>query len=180
MQKVVVEDLKMVTLKNLPDVTSMNGSVDVMAIRSMLRPILIIKENRDNPGPGLEMAIDYYAPAAAARLGMAVDRTQYIVKSETDHDDTYIIVDLPKLIVDPWGRSHAGAGDTHWREMPIAYYESIMKVTGNSTSRQIGRIGVFHGPDGVLRRRLIEAYNGSSYFSKGERIKGRLVRTEEA
>lgn len=162
------------TLRNLPDTERFNGTVNVTAITGMLRPILVLEEAPEKVGPPIALAIDYYAPAAAARLGLPVNRTLYVLKEKGLHDDKYKIVDLSDLVVDPWGRTHAGGGDTVWREMPRAFYENLMDTLGLEYSNMTGMTWAFAMSNGYLENHKIGGYDGENYYSvEGKKIKGR-------
>lgn len=165
------------TLHNLPDAEKFNGSLVATAIGGLLRPILVMEGISKPDSPPINLAIDYYAPAAAARLGLPVERTLYVLKEDGVHDDRYTIVDLPKLIVDPWGRTHAGGGKLVWRDLPKPIYESIMGYLGKNKSNMIGKSWVFVMPNRTLKRFSIGGYDGNNYYDgDGHKIIGKISR----
>lgn len=164
------------TLINIPNDDRFNGVIDVVALYYDIKPILILSLNQDHDGPDLNMAIDYYAPAAIARMGMPFNQTRVIVKTPGLFDDNFVEVLLPSITRDPWGVLHAGKGHIQWREIPGHQYQHIMSAIGSKESNCIGMTGIFLNDDGILLHRKIERYNGQHYFNYAGKIIGQLLR----
>lgn len=162
-------------LKNLPDTERFNGAVKATVISGLLRPIMILEDTPENTGPLIPLSIDYYAPAAAARLGLSVKNTIYILKEEGVGDDKYMMVDLPNLVTDPWGRTHAGGGEIKWKSLPKDYYEKITGILDTPTTRHLNHKRTFKMFNGSLCQHKITGYDGMNYYNEnGEKINGRI------
>lgn len=173
---VIVKTMK---LDNLPDAEKFNGTIIATAIFYDINPVLILEEHPNNTGPELNLAIDYYAPAAAARLGLVVDKTQYIVKTKGILDYDYKDVILPGLIKDPWGTYHAGNGDVRWVNIELNRLSLILSDAKEETSRHLGKTGVFVKQNGEVIREKIKNYDGTHYYnSKNEAVFAELLRLE--
>jgi hypothetical protein len=166
-------------LEELPDSEKFNGIINATSIHYDINPILILEENIANTGPSLELAIDYYGPSAAARMGLPVDRVRYIVKSQGEFDHEYLEVWLPGLIEDDWGLLHAGDGEVTWGEIHHNQLESFLGEIGEIPTMNLGKTGIFVGDDKIIKRFTIYGYNGIQYVDdKGSYIPGELLRLE--
>ncbi|MCA6065445.1 hypothetical protein [Thalassolituus marinus] len=167
------------TLDNIPDADRFGGCIDVVAIRYDIRPVLIMAQNRKHTGPELNLAIDYYAPAAIARMGMPIKQTRIIVHTPGTPEDGYVEAFLPGIIKDPWGTDHAGNGHIEWKELAHEQFERIMRSIDKPVSAYLGKTGVFMTGDGILIHRKIDSYTGLHYVSAGEKIDGKLLRIQK-
>lgn len=164
-------------LDNLPDSKDFCGLLNVTTIGYDLRPVLIIEANENNQGPEITLGIDYYAPAAAARMGLPLDRTTYIVKTDGAFDYCYQEVILKSLGKDQWGRYHAK--EVSWRDIGSNRLQTILKDTGEVHTNNIGKIGIFMGEDRITKRRKVGGYTGTEYLDNfGKVITGELLRVE--
>jgi hypothetical protein len=164
-------------LNNLPDSKDFCGVMSITTIGYDLRPVLIIEAHKDNHGPELTIGIDYYAPAAAARMGLPVDRTTYIVKTDDAFDYCYQEATLKNFGKDQWGRYHAK--EVAWRDIGNDRLKTILKDVGESHTNNIGKVGIFIGGDRIPKRRKINGYTGTEYLDDvGEIIVGELLRVE--
>ena len=170
-------EVQTAVLKELPDSEDFCGVMNVITIGYDINPVLIIEAHKDNQGPELSLGIDYYAPAAAARMGLPVGRTTYIVKSDDAFDHCYQEVSLKHLVKDQWGRYHAK--EVNWRDIGDDRLKTILKDIGEKHSCNIGKTGIFMGRDRIVIRRKIKGYTGTEYLDEnGETISGELLRLE--
>lgn len=171
--------IKKNVLEHLPDSKAYNGTISATSIHYDINPVIILEEHANNKGPGLELAIDYYGPSAAARMGLPVDKVRYIVKSPGAFDPEYLEVWLPALIKDSWGHLHAGDGTVTWGELNADQLCKILSEIGEKPTKHIGKLGVFVGDDRIVKRYTINGYNGIQYIDvDGELINGELLRLE--
>lgn len=162
-------------LEELPDSNEFSGVMNVTTISYDLHPVLIIEAHHDNQGPELTLGVDYYAPAAAARMGLPVDQTTYILKTGGVFDYSYQEVYLKSLVKDQWGRYHAK--EVIWRNIGNDRLKRILKDVGEIHCNHIGKTGVFIGCDSLVIRRSINGYTGTAYLDEcGEIILGDLLR----
>jgi hypothetical protein len=173
----VKPEVRTKVLNELPDGEDFCGVMSVTTIGYDIVPVMIIEAHKDNQGPDLSLGIDYYAPAAAARMGMPVDRTTYIVKTDDAFDYSYQEVSLKHLVKDQWGRYHAK--EVTWRDIGDDRLKTILNDIEEKHSFNIGKTGVFMGSDRIVKRRKIEGYTGTEYLDEnGETISGELLRLE--
>lgn len=155
------------------------GTMLVTAIFYDINPVLIIQEHPENKGPELGIAIDYYGPDIAQRMGLKVDKTKFVVRSSRKFDDEYVEVTLPGICKDAWGRFHAGSGDVEWKAMSQERFKLILNDIGEEPTKHLGKVGIFVGREGMVRRRIINSYDGQNYYDPdNQKAYGDLVRVE--
>lgn len=170
---------KKLTLDNLPDEGNFNGTINATAIFYDINPVLILEEHSENKGPDLPLAIDYYGPAAAARMGLPVSKTLYIVKTKGAFDIDYKEVSLLGLKKDSGGNYHAA--DFEWKVIKADRLKLILDDINEKPTKNLGKVGIFVGNDSIPRRRLIGGYDGTKYYdSEGNPINWKIVRVEPA
>ena len=167
-------------LTAIPDASRFDGTLLATVLHFEPRPILILEEAATHQGPPLDISVDYFIPAALARLGLPVKLTRVWIKTPGQFDHNIIEVVMPGIATDPWGMEYAGDGPVQWLSPGAAFLGTVLGHLGIKTSQHIGRFGLFMGTDMVTRRCRIAQYDGSQYWDDhGDCIPGELVQVED-
>lgn len=184
-------------LTELPEKESLNGTIMARYARLDLGSIVILTDHPTNSGPATIWGIDYYAPAAAQRLGLVPEYCRFFVHTPMPSytpeeaarinekpvfDDTYEQVNIGKLIYDDYDRLHAGSFSIP--EPNLTNARLLERYLGMPLSKHIGRKGVFYTPEAETLQLTITAYDGKNYYTRGKKgqhmeIIGQLVGFEE-
>lgn len=70
-------------------------------------------------------------------------------------------------------------GDVEWKAMSQERFKLILNDIGEKPTKHLGKVGIFVGREGVVRRRIINSYDGQNYYDPdNQKAYGELVRVE--
>ena len=190
-------NLETSVLSKLPSEDAFNATLEVRYVRLDLGSIVILADHATNTGPTAHWAYEYYAPAAAHRLGLLPELCRFFLHLPVGNntpelaaemrvppvfDDVYVQANLGKLVLDDFGRLCA---DTCQFAAPnLVTARLLEQYLGKPLSQHIGKTGVFYTPAGDTLQLQIAAYDGRNYYSLDQggnhkQIFGQLVGFEE-
>jgi len=167
-------------MTKLPDADSFNGSLHVGASLHDIKNIVILKEAEDNAGPDLFFALDYYAPAVAARLGTRHSNCIFFLLEDQNIngiiEQIYTVADVTGLEDDGFGRLRASKVNIRPLNPVTA------KLLENSLKKPLtahsGKLGTFKNSNGIFNATIV-SFDGSHYTTiednKVKEINGTLI-----
>lgn len=161
-------------IKSLPEAGNWDGCVETQVIRYAFRPIVIVSSVLGDSKPPPALAMDYYCPAIAARLGLVYERCVFILHErrseikknhlEPAFDDRYRL-----CLLDPLERDFNGwlvAGNFRLKELGLDMAREISRFIGQPLTQHKGKLAVAPDENHSFTHYTIEDYDGSKYYTR--------------
>lgn len=170
-------------ITKLPDLESFDLALNVKWVEHDLMSFVLLNAPEQTEIESLEVDIDYYAPAVAARLGLILEHTLFFlceerVNSYGVEDRVYKVAHIRGVEDDGFGRLRAEKVEI--RPLGALLTEKLKDSFGIQLSDHIQKLGVFKSNDtGRFMTARITDYDGCNYYESGLKINGELVEVLE-
>ena len=155
------------TMTKLPDADSFNGSLCVGVVRQDIKSCVVLSEAEGNKGPDLVMALGYYAPAVAARLGLHHQNCLFFLlekkQQEGFTENVYTTADIKGLEDDGFGRFRAKSVTIRALNPQTAMM--LENYLGHPLTEHAGKAGEFQNKDTKFMA-TIDSYDGQTYYTR--------------